>query len=563
MTVGTANHASSMATSSQAEKFQVGVAQVGTKKSEHGGIRAELLKRFGRSFSLYDCDGNLLFHDPSEPPGNQIYFGGLANMLCEMTEPKLIAEEDHVCVLALPLYIDSLGSLVAIAPFVSQSPANAEVTLADATVLGLDQQKACRWIKSQTVWPIANLMLLATSVCDLLDREDRVRRLEDDMEKVSDNLASTYEEISLLYGVTQNVRLSRSDEELGEMALAWMMDCMAVEGVAIQYLPVVDESLNFLARTETKMINGGRAVLDNQEFSTLIEHLELAAGSGPCVVNLPATTKADWPNPKIRQLIIAPLNEGDNLFGWLAAFNCTEGQELGTVEASLLSSVAAILGIHCGNHELYRQQNEFLGSVVHAMTSAIDAKDPYTCGHSDRVARVSVCLAQQLGFDMESLNRIYMAGLLHDVGKIGINDSVLRKPDKLTDEEFEHIKLHPELGCRILSDIRQLKDVLPVVLHHHEQWDGKGYPHGLAGEDIPLEARIVAVADAYDAMTSDRPYRKGMPVSRVEVIFRAGRGTQWDAEVIDAYFEARDEILRISSEERAGLHLDVTQWLNS
>lgn len=104
-----------------------------------------------------------------------------------------------------------------------------------------------------------------------------------------------------------------------------------------------------------------------------------------------------------------------------------------------------------------------------------------------------------------------MSGLLHDVGKIGIDDNVLRKAGRLTDAEFEHIKKHPELGYKILADIKQLSDVLPAVLHHHEQWDGKGYPMGLSGEDIPQLARIMSVADAYDAMTSDRPYRAGMP----------------------------------------------------
>jgi HD-GYP domain-containing protein (c-di-GMP phosphodiesterase class II) len=153
-----------------------------------------------------------------------------------------------------------------------------------------------------------------------------------------------------------------------------------------------------------------------------------------------------------------------------------------------------------------------------------------------------------------------MAGLLHDIGKIGIDDAVLRKPDKLTPEEFDHIKQHPELGYRILADIAQLSDVLPAVLHHHEQWDGKGYPCKLAGDQIPYIARILAVADAYDAMSSDRPYRPGMAVERVEQLFKLGAAQQWDAEVVNAYFAAREDILQISEEERANLTLDVQQW---
>jgi HD-GYP domain-containing protein (c-di-GMP phosphodiesterase class II) len=222
------------------------------------------------------------------------------------------------------------------------------------------------------------------------------------------------------------------------------------------------------------------------------------------------------------------LLEGDNLFGWLFALNHHEPNGFGTVETSLLSSVGAILGIHSANIEHYRNQSDFLTGVVQAFTSAIDAKDPYTCGHSDRVARLSVCLARQLGLETNDLNLLYMSGLLHDVGKIGIDDAVLRKPDRLTDEEYEQIKLHPELGCDILKDLKPLVPVLPVVRHHHEQWDGLGYPYGLKGLEIPELARITAVADAYDAMSSDRPYRCGMPDEKVDTIFRKDTESLWE-----------------------------------
>ena len=220
-----------------------------------------------------------------------------------------------------------------------------------------------------------------------------------------------------------------------------------------------------------------------------------------------------------------------------------------------------MVGIHAGNRDLYREQNEFLASVVRALTSAIDAKDPYTCGHSDRVARVAVRLAKELGHDPATLHTLYMAGLLHDIGKIGIDDAVLRKPGKLTNEEFEQIKQHPELGYRILADIRQFASVLPAVLHHHEQWDGRGYPFKLAGDQTPKLARIVAVADAFDAMSSDRPYRKGMEAAKVDEILKAGAGKQWDPEVVAAFFAARADITAMSAEERANLTLDVQQWV--
>jgi HD-GYP domain-containing protein (c-di-GMP phosphodiesterase class II) len=252
------------------------------------------------------------------------------------------------------------------------------------------------------------------------------------------------------------------------------------------------------------------------------------------------------------------------LFGWLFALNhnrATGGFRHGW-RLACLSSVAAILGIPQRQHRsIIRHQSDFLTSVVQAFTSAIDAKDPYTCGHSDRVARLSVCLARQLGLATADLNLLYMSGLLHDVGKIGIDDVVLRKTDRLTDEEYEQIKLHPELGCDILKDLKPLVSVLPVVRHHHEQWDGKGYPYGLKGLEIPELARITAVADSYDAMSSDRPYRRGMPDEKVDAIFRAGAGTQWDPQVVEAFFACRDQLRELIRDERANLPFDVQAWI--
>jgi HD-GYP domain-containing protein (c-di-GMP phosphodiesterase class II) len=142
-----------------------------------------------------------------------------------------------------------------------------------------------------------------------------------------------------------------------------------------------------------------------------------------------------------------------------------------------------------------------------------------------------------------------MAGLLHDIGKIGVDDKVLRKPGRLTDDEYEHIKRHPELGFKILKDLKRLSDVLPSVLHHHERWDGFGYPHELAEEEIPLLARVISVADAYDAMASDRPYRAGLAEEKVLDIFRRGAGTQWDARVIETFFHIYEDLRDLASHD--------------
>ena len=252
--------------------------------------------------------------------------------------------------------------------------------------------------------------------------------------------------------------------------------------------------------------------------------------------------------------------EGDRVLGWLAILNHTCGGEFGTVEASLVNSIGAILGIHSSNRDLYRQQAEFLASVVRALTSAIDAKDPYTCGHSDRVARIAVRLAKELGCDSEDA-----AHDLHGrpVARHRQDRHRRRRAPQAGQAHRSRIRPHqaaPGAGLPHPGRYQQLADVLPAVLHHHEQWDGKGYPFKLAGEQIPLIARILAVADAYDAMSSDRPYRRGMPR-------RAGRGAvprrrrpAVGRRGHQGLFHRPRRHPQIAQEERANLTLDVQQW---
>ncbi|MBV6458522.1 MAG: hypothetical protein HONBIEJF_01652 [Fimbriimonadaceae bacterium] len=176
-------------------------------------------------------------------------------------------------------------------------------------------------------------------------------------------------------------------------------------------------------------------------------------------------------------------------------------------------------------------------AAVRALAEAVDAKDEYTRGHSQRVAEYARQLARAVGHDAGFVELVYMCGTLHDVGKIGVPDSVLKKQAKLTDEEFDFIKKHPEAGERIVAQIPTLRDALPGIRSHHERWDGKGYPDGLEAENIPLLGRILAVADTYDAMTSDRPYRKGLPISVALDEIRKSAGTQLDPELALKFVE--------------------------
>jgi putative nucleotidyltransferase with HDIG domain len=378
----------------------------------------------------------------------------------------------------------------------------------------------------------------------------RTSLLEKQMEEMSVHMAAVYEEISLLHRLTRDLRLSKTDEELARTALQWLLEIVPAEGIGLILLPVAEQNDNFLGNVRTKpvLLTAGDFPFGTDAFLALADQFQVRSAKDPVVKNF-SEQPLVFASVPLRNLIAVPVLEGENLFGYLAAVNHVRGEQFGSMEANLLHSVATIIGVHSGNIDLYRQQAELLAGVVKALTSAIDAKDPYTCGHSDRVARIAVRLAQELGYPSETLSRVYLAGLLHDIGKIGVHDAVLQKPGKLTDQEFELIKTHVKTGFRILSGLKQLEDINRVVLHHHEAWNGNGYPEKLAGEAIPEIARIIAVADAYDAMASDRPYRTRMPNDKIDDIIRAGAGRQWDPVVVDAFFRARDDLRQIADEK--------------
>jgi HD-GYP domain-containing protein (c-di-GMP phosphodiesterase class II) len=185
-----------------------------------------------------------------------------------------------------------------------------------------------------------------------------------------------------------------------------------------------------------------------------------------------------------------------------------------------------------------RENHELFVSSIRALAASIDAKDPYTRGHSERVCRYSILIARHMNLSREEIQKIRISALLHDVGKIGIDDRILRKPSALTDEEFEIMKQHPEKGAAIMESIPQLRDVIPGMKYHHEKFEGGGYPEGLRGEDIPMQARVIAVADTFDAMTTTRPYQKAMELSYVVGKIKSFAKIRFDPRVVEALVRA-------------------------
>jgi putative nucleotidyltransferase with HDIG domain len=185
-----------------------------------------------------------------------------------------------------------------------------------------------------------------------------------------------------------------------------------------------------------------------------------------------------------------------------------------------------------------QENKELFINSIRALAQAIDAKDPYTRGHSERVAAYAETIAAEMGLPADEVEKVKLSGLLHDVGKIGVDDRIIRKPTALTEEEFELMKTHPVKGAAIMSAIPQLSDVIPGMKYHHEKWQGGGYPFGLKGEEIPLQARIVTVADTFDAMTTTRPYQKAMEIQFVVDRIRQFAPSRFDPRIVEAFLSA-------------------------
>jgi putative nucleotidyltransferase with HDIG domain len=186
---------------------------------------------------------------------------------------------------------------------------------------------------------------------------------------------------------------------------------------------------------------------------------------------------------------------------------------------------------------MYIDMRDIYIDTVKSLSQAVEAKDPYTNGHSRRVGEYACKLAERLGLSPKKVENLKIAAILHDIGKIGIDESILNKPGRLTEEEFEKIKQHPEIGVKIIKDIDFLKDASEIILSHHERYDGTGYPEGRKHKDIILEAQILSIADVFDALTSERPYRNAMTVEEALDIIEKGKGIQFDSKLADAFIK--------------------------
>ena len=236
---------------------------------------------------------------------------------------------------------------------------------------------------------------------------------------------------------------------------------------------------------------------------------------------------------RIKQLLIIPIIVEDKVTGVINLENTSLSPDI----INLLKSFSEGAAVAINNSRLYQKIQDSYFEIVKALAQAIEAKDPYTHGHSARVMEYAVLIAQKLGLPEEEIESLRYAAILHDIGKIGVRGIVLNNPNGLTGEEYDEIKKHTVVGEGIIQPIELLQPIRPFIKHHHEWYNGKGYPDGLSGENIPLGARILAVVDAYDAMKSDRPYRKALTEETVIQELKGGNGTQFDPKIVEIFLE--------------------------
>jgi putative nucleotidyltransferase with HDIG domain len=235
-----------------------------------------------------------------------------------------------------------------------------------------------------------------------------------------------------------------------------------------------------------------------------------------------------------RSLLCVPLVSKGRVIGVIEVMNKTDGTPFSETDRDLLTTFATQGAIGLENAELYSDLRRSFTDTVRVITNAVEARDPYTAGHTERVTHIARAMAQELGWTREQLDILEIGALLHDIGKIGVADLILRKPGLLTKDEYTEMQRHPVLGAQMLKGVTVLRPMLPYILYHQERFDGKGYPFGLANTQIPIEGRILSVADTFDAITSDRPYRQALKEEAAIQEIVNNRGTQFDPEIVDA-----------------------------
>lgn len=355
--------------------------------------------------------------------------------------------------------------------------------------------------------------------------------LEGEIENLSSEIVRVYEELSLIHKVSGMLGNEMDVERICRLVLEEADKILSVDTLFLMLLDAERKDLysRYAIGSHGEPVLGFRVSMTQD----LVSHV-FRQGEPLTICDIVADGRFKLPYPAQRILFV-PLVADIRPVGMLVATDKLSGEEFWSQELQLMGIFASEVSSALQKANLYEEINKLFLSTVKALATAIDAKDPYTYGHSRRVAELSVAIGHEMGIERDRVRRLELASLLHDIGKIGTPENILRKPGMLQPEEYEKIKEHPAKGAEILSMIAEFSDIVTWIRHHHEWYDGTGYPDRIAAENIPVEARIIAIADSYDAMTSDRPYRKGMPPDTVVHILEQFSRSQFDPLALDAF----------------------------
>ncbi len=360
---------------------------------------------------------------------------------------------------------------------------------------------------------------------------------EDEINNLATELSAKYEELSLIYDIGRTLGGISTAVEAIKFIVAQSKDTFDADLVlaSIPKNHIFEISDGYPSPAP---VDFSDKILMKKLDDLFLEKLSAAESDASIVIN---DVSADR---QLHSLINAPLGllavpvklKGE-VAGFLCIINVDTQNPFETGDVKLARSLAEQISLSLTNAELYQNLKDFLLSVIKTLVSSIEAKDSYTKGHSERVNTLAMMIAEDMGLSQEEKEALNWASILHDIGKIGVSEKILTKPGKLIEEEFLRIKGHPEQGYRILEPIEQLRNSLSGIRHHHEKYDGTGYPSGLTGKDIPLYSRIIAVADTYDAMTSDRSYRAKVSHDRAIAEIDRVKGKQLDPDIAAIFIQ--------------------------
>jgi len=515
------------------------------------GVLEKLAVRFrpsGLCLMAMQRDGTLAYSDPVAGAFFARYVMPLVR------DDFIVAEKIRRISHDVPaLVFDSLpGILLAVCPCVERRQVTGIVALAARTddfEAGEDLLRGCSRLSIDQGWLADQaqkvpgysrdaLARQASLLASMLHDQLKLSGMEQELNSLSEQLANTYEELSLIYQISSGMRVNRHAGDFFRQACQDVLDVMNVAAMGV--------ALHADSGTRLEPMLYGSVALPDLTLRRLADQLlpTLRHHKGQLLINdLKSDKNFGWLAKHARQLLAVPLQRQEQVLGCMFLID-KHSSEFDSVDTKLFNSIANESAIYLENSLLFGDVHGLMMGLLHSLTSAVDAKDSYTCGHSERVALLSRHLATEIGLPDAEVEQIYMAGLLHDVGKIGVPESVLQKTGRLTAEEFDQMKKHPEIGARILADVKQVKALIPGVLYHHERYDGKGYPTGLAGSAIPLMGRIICLADCFDAMTSNRTYRKALPLEVALTEIRRCAGTQFDPTLAESFLRSGPDCLR-------------------